>query len=285
MQAYRGRVKVSSSLAAIAVLISACGGGSQADLAIIANAPGTLEVGTQRVLIGLVDEGGTFLADADTAVEADFYFGQESTARVTVPGVYHPTVPGVRGIYRFRVPFDEPGQWRVVLRPDGADPTPESTFQVFTVSIVPSVGDPAPRSDSLTTAEFDVTDISTDPDPDPAFYDTSVAEAVTSGGPAVIVFATPAFCTTATCGPTLDIVKATSADHPSVDYVHVEVFEDLDARSADELIPVPAVVEWGLPSEPWVFVVDSEGVIHAAFEGTVADDELRAALAEVTSGS
>jgi hypothetical protein len=45
---------------------------------------------------------------------------------------------------------------------------------------------------------------------------------------------------------------------------------------------VPAVTEWGLPTEPWLYVTDTTGTVTAAFEGAVSDDELRAALEEVS---
>ena len=57
----------------------------------------------------------------------------------------------------------------------------------------------------------------------------------------------------------LDQVKAVAPAHPDANFVHVEIYENLDATSADELIIVPAVTAWGLPSEPWVFVVDADG--------------------------
>ena len=45
---------------------------------------------------------------------------------------------------------------------------------------------------------------------------------------------------------------------------------------------VPATDEWGLPSEPWVFVVDPSGVVTSAFEGAASDDELTAAIDAVS---
>ena len=37
-------------------------------------------------------------------------------------------------------------------------------------------------------------------------------------------------------------------------------------------------MEWGLPTEPWVFVVDAKGKVAAKFEGMAYPDELTAAL-------
>jgi hypothetical protein len=94
----------------------------------------------------------------------------------------------------------------------------------------------------------------------------------------VIVFATPAFCTSQTCGPVLDNVKVVAAEHPEADFVHVEIYENLDADSFEDLVAVPAVQAWSLPSEPWVFVTDGEGTITARFEGAVDPAELGSAV-------
>jgi hypothetical protein len=82
----------------------------------------------------------------------------------------------------------------------------------------------------------------------------------------------------ATCGPVLDIAKEVAANFPQVDFLHIEIYENLDAAGFDELVPVEAVEAWALPSEPWVFVTDAAGVVTARFEGVVSVDELVAAL-------
>jgi hypothetical protein len=42
--------------------------------------------------------------------------------------------------------------------------------------------------------------------------------------------------------------------------------------------------EWLLASEPWVFVVDSQGVISAKFDGIATYEEMEAALTATLSG-
>ena len=44
---------------------------------------------------------------------------------------------------------------------------------------------------------------------------------------------------------------------------------------------VPAAAEWNLPSEPWTFVVDADGLVAAKFEGFATREELEDALAKV----
>jgi len=71
-------------------------------------------------------------------------------------------------------------------------------------------------------------------------------------------------------------------DFPLVNFIHVEIYENLDATTREELWVVEAVDVWRLPSEPWVFVVDATGTIAARFEGAVDPAELRAALEELS---
>jgi hypothetical protein len=117
-----------------------------------------------------------------------------------------------------------------------------------------------------------------------------VAEAVTSGRPSLIFFATPAFCQTGFCGPTVELVKSVARDYADeVEYVNVEPYHlylldgsllpKLDADG--KLQPVDAALEYGIPLEPYLFLVDAEGDVFAKFEGVVGDDELRAAIEDV----
>jgi len=57
----------------------------------------------------------------------------------------------------------------------------------------------------------------------------------------------------------------------------------LDANG--QLQAAPATDEWGLLSEPWIFVVDRDGIVRGSFEGVVGQSELEQALAEVEAGS
>jgi hypothetical protein len=157
------------------------------------------------------------------------------------------------------------------------------------------VGASAPRSQSLTaTTPEGIAAISTDTTPDPDLYRLSIDQAVGSGRPTYIVFATPAFCQTATCGPTLDIVKAVVPDYKDrVDFIHVEpyILQQTDAGlqpllDADgHLQVVQPVIDYGLPTEPYQFLVDGSGIVRASFQGIASADEIRAALDTVLLSS
>ena len=240
---------------------------------------GTVGTGPQRVLIALIADDGALLNSADLAVTAEFV--KDGVTKGSIPTYFVETVPGFRGLYAARFTFDEAGTWQLVLRPEGMPATPPSPFVVVDDVTVPEVGEPAPRSESPTGDEFPLAQISSDPDPDPSFYELSLADALDDGRPTVAVFATPAFCQTATCGPVLDITKEVARNHPNVDFVHIEVYRDLEKAAQGELIPAPAILEWNFPSEPWVYVMDADGVIHDRFEGSVSPMELEEALTAV----
>lgn len=272
-------MRLARLLLGLAVLVGACGGGVQ-PLALVASSPGSLEVGEQRVLVGLMDpETQALLASPDVAATATLH-GPDGETMSDVPLEFVWAIPDSRGLYRASVDFPSPGTWEISVSADGYASTEPTALTVSDDTAMPQVGDTPPAIPTR-TAETDLARISTDPDPDPAFYRLSLDQALTDDRPTVVVFATPAFCTSQTCGPVLDGVKQVALSHPEVDFVHVEVYENLDADSFEDLVVVEAVEAWALPSEPWVFLTDSEGVITARFEGTIDPAELEVALSDL----
>jgi hypothetical protein len=159
---------------------------------------------------------------------------------------------------------------------------------VRATTLTPAIGANAFPSDTLTaTDSAALAAISTDQHPDPRFYALSVKGAIAAHKPFVLVFATPLFCTSGTCGPALDLVKQVAPKYIGrVNFIHVEpyILQVSNGRTQpvlDELghpQPIRAVVEWGLPTEPYVFVVDANGKVAAKFEGEAYPDELTATL-------
>jgi len=136
----------------------------------------------------------------------------------------------------------------------------------------------------------DVAKISTDSEPNTAFYETSVADALAAKKPFVLVFATPKFCQTKTCGPTLDKVKEVAAKHPDVTFINVEPYllEDVEGQlqpkldASGNLQAAPATVAYGLVTEPFVFVVGGDGNVKASFELIFTPAEIDAALQDLS---
>ncbi|GIT42290.1 MAG: hypothetical protein Ct9H300mP11_02260 [Chloroflexota bacterium] len=44
---------------------------------------------------------------------------------------------------------------------------------------------------------------------------------------------------------------------------------------------IAAVSEWGLPTEPWTFIIDSQGIIRGKFEQFTTADEIEARLLDI----
>jgi hypothetical protein len=206
-------------------------------------------------------------------------------------------IEGSRGEYVTRTDFPTAGDWKAIFVTEAPGKPQEAigvSFQVLDKGTVVAVGDKAPSSDTPTLASVggDVKQLSTDPNPNPSFYETSVKDALAQGEPFVLVFATPAFCTSAQCGPTLDRVKKVAADAPSnVKFINVEPYQMkyadgrlqpvLDANN--QLQPIQAVNDWGILTEPWIFTVDRQGIVRGSFEGVVSEQELRDAVKAISS--
>ncbi|MBE7520620.1 MAG: hypothetical protein HS107_15400 [Thermoflexaceae bacterium] len=191
------------------------------------------------------------------------------------------------GLYYVNVPFDEAGNWGIgISLGDKLDEKGEVrlAIKVQAKSQAPGVGSKAISVDSLTLDDAPLKAIDTSPEPDEAFHKLSIADALASGKPSVIAFATPSFCQTRTCGPVMEIVGAAAKTFEGkVNFVHVEPYK-LDSAGVLQLGGgnqrqlIEAGTKWGLPTEPWVFVVDSKGTVVARFESVFALEELGAAL-------
>jgi hypothetical protein len=241
-------------------------------------------VGQNRFLVGLLDDNDAPIGSADIAMHIDFFDRAKSETKPVFGKdmKFIETIPGQRGLYVTTADFDTKGRWgaEVTVTGPGLDETVDASFDVAASGTTPAIGAPAPPSDTFTSDDVkSLSEISTDPHPDPDFYKLSIKDAIAAKEPFVVVFATPKFCTSQVCAPTLNIVKAASKDVHGVNFIHVEVYKNLDKPS--NLVPVQAVRDWGLPSEPWVFVVDSKGKVAAKYEGTVGKQELERVLAKL----
>jgi hypothetical protein len=251
--------------------------------------------GTNRVVFGLVDAANRPIATPDRSAKIAFYdLGRDPGKPASSgDGKFVWAIEGSRGVYVTSADLTEAGLWGAeftTAAAGGASETVRLTFDVVPTGTTLRAGAKAPASKTPTLADVggDVAKISSDPTPDPAFYQTSVDKAIAGGKPFLLAFATPKFCTTAQCGPTLDRVKPLVKDYPTVTFINVEPYEltyangqlqpVLTTDQPPQLKPVQATLDWGLLSEPYIFVVDRTGTIAATFEGIVGEDELRAAL-------
>jgi hypothetical protein len=111
-------------------------------------------------------------------------------------------------------------------------------------------------------------------DPACPMHSISLDKALASGKPTVLTFATPLLCASRMCGPVVDEqMQAFQAMGKGANFIHLEIYP---GRKTDQ--PAPLYNAWGLKSEPWLFVIDKQGVIRARSEGPVVASEIQAAL-------
>ena len=244
-----------------------------------------LVVGENRVLVALFDRNDAPVGSPKIDMHVEFFDLEESTTEAVseADGRFVWSVKGSRGLWEFEgIEFDSPGKWgaRVSVAGQGFDEDRlDVAFEVLEEGTSPEVGAPAPATDTPTGDDpGPLAEITSDDHPDPRFYETSIADAIADHEPFVAVFATPRYCTSQVCGPTLDVVKRIADDWPKLTFIHVEVY---DLTNPSQLTAVPAMAQWGLPSEPWVFVVDSKGNVAAKYEGTASPRSLEAVLRDL----
>lgn len=264
-------------------------------------------VGRNRVAIGLL-RGGTPVNDPGAKVHLRFFDldANSTQPRLEADATYYGQgLPA--GFYIAYPTLDKPGNWGVEIetRLSGqAEPSRSRLrLEVKDHSVAPNVGEPAILAKTLTVADVpDLAQLSSGPNPDPALYQISLDAALKSGKPTAVLFATPAFCRTAMCGPSLAVLQSLQKQYGDrVNFIHVEVYKypfaesfQITERAAQENRAMTAeeqrqafadaFVAWHLPSEPWLFLIDPKGTIAARYEGGITKEELGPALERLIAG-
>ena len=238
-----------------------------------------LVVGRARLAIGVLD-ANTPINDAQVRVRVYRGSPNDPLANEADAPFKGDGLQG-RGIYVAYVSFGTAGPWVAEIaarKAGGAESVNRVPVTVATTGSVPGPGQPAPRSRNLTRADVpDLSYIDSGVPPDD-MHDLSIADAIAQQRPELIVFATPAFCTSAMCGPEVHAVQQLEpAYRARVAFIHVEIYRDFRPDPSKMSI-TPTVLEWHLQTDPWVFLVDPTGTVRYAFEGPTATDELRTAL-------
>lgn len=303
-------------VAALAVLVvSGCGGGGSADSASSKTKSGASEtskeetvtapawagailseagpesaavmassdfsVGANRISFLLVRNDGSLLRRSEAVVSYRPIVGgrvQRARARLVNIGVKAPAADSddVKEIYVANLELTHPGKQWIVIEPVNAA---FQGFQILDVKAKPiavAIGARAPASRNPTLATAPAAKITTARPPDVGLLRYSVADSLAAKVPFVVAFATPSFCQSRTCGPTVDVMDAVRRQFESkgVRFIHVEIYEDnLPGNGVNRWVR-----EWNLPTEPWVFLVDAKGVVRDRFEGAISVGELQASI-------
>ena len=138
---------------------------------------------------------------------------------------------------------------------------------------IASKGVPAAAIDSRAQGDADV--------PDPELHERTIAEVLKRGRPALVQFATPAFCQSNFCGPTVEAQEELAREYGDVaEFIHVEIWRDFQESVVNQ-----AAADWLLRddnlTEPWLYLIDADGVIVERWGPLFDLDDVRATLDEL----
>lgn len=261
-----------------------------------------LVVGVNRFAFGLL-KGNKLLNDTEVTLKLYAIDGSEPSLATEVKAPYqivrnlkqersvhrhpdgtehvHGDESGIQGLYVAQLNFSRAGDWGVELlvgQRSGPADIVRFAVTVLDAPATPALGSPAPRSRNLIASDVkNLRQIDTSPRPDPRLHQVRIVDAIAQRKPQLIVFATPQFCTSRMCGPVVEIVRTLlPAYGKRVAFIHQEIWQDFASKKA-----FPTVDEWRLSTEPWIFIVDGQGIIRGKFEGLVTVLELKAVLQQV----
>jgi hypothetical protein len=241
-------------------------------------------VGPNRLALGLLEKNVPIADAAQTKLHVRYYKlnGAQPTLAGEEDARYYGEGLGPRGTFIVHPTFDSAGSWGMeveVQRPNQQPSTQRMQLEVAQQGSAPKIGSAAPKSKTPTARDVpDLKIITSDSEPDPRLYQMSIDQAVAGGKPSLILFATPGFCQTAVCGPGVDVLsKLADTFGDRIVPVHVEIYQ----HPFEQLQQVSAMQEWGLKTEPWLFLVDRNGMIAGRYEGGITFAELEPEVAKL----
>jgi len=140
--------------------------------------------------------------------------------------------------------------------------------QSHNASLSLQLGEVAPRVHTKTLADVggDVSRITTYRQPDERMYQYSVDQALASGKPVLLEFATPAHCTP--CDRQLQMIKSLLQKYQGkMIFIHMDQYDSPEAYKA-----------YRVPGDPWTFVIDGRGVVRFQQAGAMLYSELENAI-------
>ncbi|MBK5219881.1 MAG: hypothetical protein JJE35_08855 [Thermoleophilia bacterium] len=170
-------------------------------------------------------------------------------------------------VYSTQIDFPSEGEWRIaalIKEGDELGGTQLPGADVGEFKSIPKVGEKAPTIHTPTADDVggDLSQITTRIPPD-SQNKVDYAEAL-GKEPIVLLFATPQFCQSRVCGPVVDVTEQAKQQYgDQAAFIHMEIYNDNDPGDGVR----PQVRAFRLPSEPWLFTIDRQGVVSDAVEG------------------
>jgi hypothetical protein len=209
---------------------------------------------------------GPFLAPADPMSVLPQYRSKENAG----PG-------GIQAIYATKLPIPHKGTFTVLslTRTSKGLIGAPGEIAVAASSPIPDVGQKPPAVATDTSASVHgKTSLLTTRIPAESMQSASFSQ-VLGKRPVALLFSTPQFCISRVCGPVTDI--AVQLQHQfgnRVTFIHQEVY----VGNQPKLGLRPQLKAFHLRTEPWLFIINRQGVITDRLEGAFGRNEVAAAL-------
>lgn len=149
-------------------------------------------------------------------------------------------------VYSTELEFDGAGEWRIaaIIKEDGelrGALLPSAVVGEF--KRVPKPGQKAPVIHTPTKQDY---------------------ADVLGKEPIVLLFATPEFCQSRVCGPVVDVAEQAKREYGNkAAFIHMQIYNGNDPENGVR----PQVRAFHLPSEPYLFTIDRNGIVRDAVEG------------------
>lgn len=129
----------------------------------------------------------------------------------------------------------------------------------------------------LSQIDSAVSDGRSSPDP---FHDATIQDGLDRHMPMLLYFGEPGRCASLTCGPTVQVLEQVYPRYQGrVLFEHIEVHDPAQGAAFNRV-----VVSFGLVTEPWVYLVNAQGIVADRFEGPLTADQLSASLDGTLAG-
>jgi hypothetical protein len=262
--------------------------------AMLGAADGVFTPGTQRFAFALTSKAARYIS-APTAVYVANSPGSKARGPFLAPDDPMGVAPqyrseqnsgpgGLAAIYWSDIPLPRSGVFDVLALTRVGNRLIGSTGEVAVAlsTPIPSPGQrpPAIATDTLASVHGNLALLTTRVPPE-SMHSVSFNQ-VLGKRPVALLFSTPELCTSRVCGPVTDImVSLQHAFANRITFIHQEVYVDNDPSKGLR----PQLHEFNLETEPWLFVINRQGIVTARLQGAFGVVEARRALESALRGT
>ena len=240
-----------------------------------------LELGNNRIVLSVLDNKGQTITD-----NLRFSFkklGSNKTNEIKEIAVSF--WPPKRNVFVTNINFNETGYWEFIVNRENE--TAKATVNVLENSETLSVGDTVEPIYTPSLSDFEISNITTDINPEKKLYLFNLEHALNQKKPILLSFSTPGLCVTGACAPQLEELKKISSLNNDVIIIHVEIWKNFDEvmKKGDLSVGVlnESVRKFNIKTEPWTFLINAEGIVKNRYQGYVESNEIILELSRLQS--